>query len=103
MLSRKGVRLDIARIEKAELHCHIDGLLDPTMLDDLLADGHDFGVSAPALRTRYPFASVQAWERGYCEFIDPHLQPRAERFPLMLERHLRRLKEQSVVYAEIFV
>jgi adenosine deaminase len=95
--------LDVAGIEKAELHCHIDGLLDPTMLDELLADGHDFGLSAAALRSRYPFASLEAWRRDYCEFIEPHLGPREERLPLLLERHLRRLKAQRVVYAEIFV
>src|SRR5262249_4354566 len=31
------------------------------------------------------------------------LRPRAERYALVLERHLRRLKRQRVVYAEIFV
>jgi adenosine deaminase len=94
---------DIAQLEKAELHCHIDGLLDPPMLDELLADGHDFGLSAAALRARYPFDSIDAWDRDYCALIEPHIQPRAERLPLMLERHVRRLKEQRVVYAEIFV
>jgi adenosine deaminase len=95
--------MDVTRIEKAELHCHIDGLLDPAMLDELAVDGYDFGLSAKDLKARYPFASVSAWQREYCEFIEPHIRPHAERFPLLLERHLRRLKEQRVVYTEIFV
>ncbi len=94
---------DVTRIEKAELHCHIDGLLDPAMLAELSADGHDFGLSATALQARYPFDSISAWQRDYCEFIEPHLRPHAERLPLLLERHLRRLKGERVVYAEIFV
>jgi adenosine deaminase len=97
------VTLDVAALEKAELHCHIDGLLDPALLDELAADGHDFGLPAAALRARYPFNSEQAWLRDYAEFIAPHLQPLDVRLPLLLERHLLRLKAQRVVYAEIFV
>src|SRR5260370_29482681 len=95
--------IDVGALEKAELHCHIDGLLDPAMLDELAADGHDFGLEAAALRARYPFSSVDSWMRDYAGFIAPHLQPLDVRLPLMLERHLRRLKAQRVVYTEIFV
>jgi adenosine deaminase len=98
-----GARPDVTRIEKAELHCHIDGLLDPAMLAELAADGHDFGLSATALAARYPFDSLAAWQRDYCELVEPHLHPPAQRLPLLLERHLRRLEQQRVVYTEIFV
>jgi adenosine deaminase len=95
--------LDVAALEKAELHCHIDGLLDPAMLDELAADGHDFGLAAAALGARYPFDSEESWMRDYADFVAPHLLPLEVRLPLMLERHLRRLKAQRVVYTEIFV
>ncbi len=96
-----GAAVDVARLDKAELHCHIDGLLDPALLDELRADGHDFGLAAAELRARYPIDSLAAWERDYCAFVEPWLQPRAVRLPLLLERQLRRLKAQRVVYAEI--
>jgi adenosine deaminase len=89
-------------VEKAELHCHIDGLVDPAMLDELSADGHDFGLTAEALRQRYPF-NAETWGRDYFDFLAPYLRPRAERYGLVLERHIRRLKQQRVIYAEIFV
>jgi hypothetical protein len=49
--------LAVSQIEKAELHCHIDGLLDPAMLDEPRAAGRDLGLAreeiAAALSLRF--------------------------------------------------
>jgi adenosine deaminase len=67
-----------------ELHCHIDGLpIDPI---------HGLPV----------IDSFEAWVR-WQEAAEPHLTPRSERLPPLLEQHAHRLKAQGVVYAEIFV
>src|SRR5437016_11790304 len=73
------------------------------MLDELAAEGHDFGLSASALRALHPVESMEAWEQRWIPLVAPHLEPNAERFVLTLERHLHRLKAQRVVYTEIFV
>src|SRR5499426_55770 len=39
----------VSQIEKAELHCHIDGLLDPAMLDELRSAGHELGLATEQL------------------------------------------------------
>jgi adenosine deaminase len=98
-----GVPLDVATVDKVELHCHIDGLLDPPMLRDLRADGHDFGLAPETLEARYPFSSMERWTHGYYEFVAPYLEPRHERMPLVFAQHLGRLRRQRVVYAEVFV
>jgi adenosine deaminase len=95
--------MDVSQVAKAELHCHIDGLLDPEMLVELRDLGHDIGVPRDELQRRYPFNSLESWSRDYGEFIEPYLGKELDPLTLMLEQHLRRLKRQRVAYAEIFV
>ena len=94
--------MDAAGLEKAELHCHIDGLLDPALLRSLHDDDHDLGLTPEALAAVCPVDSIAGWER-YRELVEPCLNPHGQRFPWVLACHLRRLVAQHVSYAEIFV
>jgi adenosine deaminase len=85
-------------VEKAELHCHLDGLIDPAMLDEL-----PLGLGRDALQAIYPIDSMARWQEVYLPLVAPCMTPQAERFGGILERHVRRLAAQRVVYAEIFV
>lgn len=41
-------------MNKAELHCHIDAILDPAMLTELNSMGLDFGLSQEEVRAVCP-------------------------------------------------
>jgi adenosine deaminase len=94
--------VDIAGLEKAELHCHIDGLLDAAMVQALRDEGRDLGLPCDALAAVCPVDSAAGWER-YRELVEPYLQPHGQRLAWLLAHHLRRLVAQRVGYAEIFV
>jgi len=88
--------------EKAELHCHIDGLLDPPMLAELVTAGLDPGISATALRAACPAKSLKDWIESYCAVVNPAVM-RPEILSALLVSHIRRLPAQGVGYTEIMV
>jgi adenosine deaminase len=95
--------VDVQLLSKAELHCHIDGLLDPELLRDLSAGGHGLALSEEQLASVCPVASMDDWFGKYAPLVEPHLAPSERMLPLMVEYHLRRLQRQNVVYAELMV
>ena len=94
---------EAAAARKAELHCHIDGLLDPAMLDELARRGTPLAIDRAALAAHHPVRSAEAWWQGYCALVDQAALPRDRWLPQALEIHLARLRSQNVVYTEIFV
>lgn len=99
MLMRAAVRSS----RKAELHCHIDGLLDLAMFDELAGGGELLAIDRAALAAHYPVRSVDQWWDGYRTLVEPAIMPTDRWLPRMLELHLARLRAQHVVYAEIMV
>lgn len=97
------MRVDAKSQRKAELHCHIDGLLDPAMLDELARGGDPLAIDPAALAAHHPVRSVEQWLHGYGSLVDPATHPRDRWLPRMLELHLARLRAQHVVYTEILV
>lgn len=95
--------VDVRALPKAELHCHIDGLLDPVMLDELARGGEPLALAPAALAAHHPVHSVPQWLDGYGALVGPALEPRDRWLPRMLELHLARLRAQNVVYTEILV
>jgi adenosine deaminase len=91
----------VADIPKVELHCHLDGVLDPPMLRALREEGIELPLSEQALEAAYPvhdFRSFGAWFAAQ--------QPLAARIDIYLHiarHHIWRLREQHVVYAELFM
>ena len=45
-----GNAVDVRGLPKVELHCHLDGLVDPAMLRALRRQGASLPVSAPTRR-----------------------------------------------------
>lgn len=97
------MRVDVRAQRKAELHCHIDGLLDPAMLDELARRDERLAIDPAALAACHPVRSVEQWWHGYCALVDQAVLPRDRWLPRMLELHLARLRAQNVVYTEILV
>jgi len=95
------VTVDVAALPKAELHCHIDGLVDPALLDELARRGTPAALTADELGA-WPVRSLDDFER-HGSLIEERLAPRDVWLPRMLDVHLERLRAQGVVYTEIFV
>ncbi|CAA9218649.1 MAG: Adenosine deaminase [uncultured Chloroflexi bacterium] len=93
--------IDVADIPKAELHCHLDGILDPAMLRELREEGIDLSVDEGALEAAYPvrdFESFFAWGASHAS-----LDGRLDLYQHIARHHIQRLRAQTVVYAELFV
>src|SRR5581483_10306868 len=94
----------VSEIPKAELHCHMDGILDARMVADLLREGQDLGLRPEQLDLPWPeHPTMEDFVRcPYHGLTAPALNP-PERRLLILEWHIRRLTEQNVTYAEVML
>jgi adenosine deaminase len=91
--------VDVDGLPKAELHCHADGMLDSALLADLVAEGHALPISPDELA---PITSREEW-LAQAPLFDRALAPVERVLPLVIEHHVRRLRRQNVVHAEVMV
>jgi adenosine deaminase len=88
-------------VPKVELHCHLDGIVDPAMLRAAHRMGYALPLSPETLQTAYPV-------RGFDEFIKwmgiaSAIEGSLEHFAPILALHIERLKAQNVVYTELML
>ena len=58
-----GNAVDVRGLPKVELHCHLDGLVDPAMLRALRRQGVSLPVSAAQVAAVSPIRSPAEWAR----------------------------------------
>ena len=95
--------IDIHDIEKVELHCHVDGLLNPTLLKQINKNQKIIDISEEELQRVCPVSSLRAWLHQYVPVIDPHISDNGELILEILKQHVENLKEQHVIYTEIML
>jgi len=100
--------MDIALLPKAELHCHLDGILDPAMLRALAAEGIELPLAPEVLAAAYPvrdFETFLGWFAAQTplKFDERQLAGRFDVYGQVARLHVERLKAQHVVYAELMV
>lgn len=88
-------------VKKAELHCHVDQLLDAEMVSSLSADGVDLGFTGEEFRRIWPATTFDEW-MAYMRFLTARMRP-ADTYFAILAKHVQRLIKQEVTYAEIMV
>lgn len=93
--------MDLNVLPKAELHCHLDGVLDPAMLRDIVRHDPAFPVLPEEFERAYPVEGLDSFFRWW-EFTSAISRKLAYCYPI-LDRHLDRLKAQNVRYAELMV
>lgn len=86
---------------KIELHCHLDGILDPEMARDIRAEDPGFPVDPELLAGAYPVDSFQRFSDWWR--FPAALQGDLDRFRPVLKRHLKRLAAEDVIYAELMI
>ncbi len=93
--------MNLKTLPKVELHCHLDGILSPSMARDIRAEDPTFPIDPDALQHAYPItdrANFFNWWT-FTRAIDgelPYFHP-------ILRHYVERLKAQHVVYAEIMI
>ena len=93
--------MDIDSIPKAELHCHLDGVLDMRMLSEILKSKPDFTIDLKRFSSAFPVNNLDRFWRWW-QLIKPVELEYANYWPILIE-HLKRLKQQNVHYAELII
>jgi adenosine deaminase len=91
----------LAALPKVELHCHLDGILDPEILAEMQLAGVGVGLSVEELRSRTPAQSYDEfmrWAQGH-----DRIEGDIDNFRIVVARHIERLRAQRVVYTEIAI
>ena len=86
---------------KAELHCHLDGILDPAMARDIHQDDPAFLINPARFEQAYPITDIESFFKWW-DFIEPIEGELAHFYPI-LGRHIKRLKAQRVLYTEVMI
>jgi len=88
-------------LPKVELHCHLDGILDPKMVQEICRDDPTFPVHPEEFQKAYPVSDIESFF-GWWQAIQSIEGELAYFYPI-LERHIERLKAQNVRYSEIMI
>ena len=92
----------IDQAEKAELHCHLDGLLCPAYVRAVQSRGFCSGLDLVEMQRLYPVKRLEEWFR-LSGFLAPFVDGNGELLLEVLKLHLRDLVAQNVRYAEIML
>lgn len=92
---------EVKRIPKAELHCHLEGVIGPEILRRMMEKGYEPPFDADAFFASYPIGSMEEFIRWF-ELTDP-MEGDLETFHPVLSEYVERLKQENVVYAEIML
>ena len=97
------MHLNVENLEKVELHCHVDGLVNPDLLGSMARRGEHHPISLDRLEKMCPVSSLEGWLEEYEPFIDPYVSNKGEFILRLLEQHILNLKQERVVYTEIML
>lgn len=93
--------MDLHALPKAELHCHLDGIISPAMAHAIRRADPSFPLDPEEFARYYPvadFASFMRWWEG----IDP-IEGDLAYFHPILAAHIAQLKADRVRYAEVMI
>jgi adenosine deaminase len=88
-------------LQKAELHCHLDGILDRAMAWDIHRDDPAFPVDPREFERAYPVQDLESFWNWF-SFIDPIEGELAHFYPI-LSRYIERSKAHNVRYLEVMI
>ncbi len=93
--------MDLQALPKAELHCHLDGVLSPAMARAIRRGDPAYPIAPEDFAPYYPIKDIESffhWWRA----LDPINGQLAFFYPI-LAQHIAALKAQNVRYAEMMI
>ena len=93
--------MNLQALPKAELHCHLDGILSPAMACVIRRDEPTFPIAPEDFAPYYPVADSESFWRWW-QAVDP-INGQLMRFFPILTQHIAALKAQNVRHAEILI
>ena len=93
--------MDLQAFPKAELHCHLDGVLSPAMARAIRRDDLAFPIAPEDFTPYYPVKDIESFVKWW-RVLDP-LNDELMRFFPILAQHIAALKAQNVRYAELMI
>lgn len=91
--------MELRDIPKTELHCHLEGIVDPEILDFLESTGKHQALSSERFRQAYPVRTFDEFIR-WCQDQD-HFEGDILGYSDIFEVHISKLKKQNVIYTEV--
>ena len=88
-------------LPKAELHCHLDGVLDRAMAWDIYRSDPTFPIDPREFERAYPIEGLASFWNWF-SFVKPVYSELAYLYAI-LDRHIARLKAQRVLYSEVMI
>lgn len=95
-------KVDMLGIQKAELHCHVDGLLCPKYLEKLHEKGKWKNIKIEELKKLYPVKDKKDWF-SYMKYVDSYQSNNGELLLDVLKLYIKDLESQNVTYSEIML
>jgi len=89
-------------LPKAELHCHLLGVIHPALLNDIRRDGGSVLVEPSTLAAAYPIRDIGSFTR-WVEILRPYQAGAMDALRPVLAAHISNLIAQGVVYSEIMI
>jgi adenosine deaminase len=93
--------MDSKTLPKVELHCHVDGILEPSMVRDIHRDDPTYPIDPGHFEQAYPVTGMQNFFQWF-NYIAP-INGEMSNFRPILSRHIERLKAQRVLYSEVMI
>ena len=81
----------VSEIQKAELHLHVDGLINPQILKAIEEAEIPLDIPLEALERVCPVTSMEDWLNRYAELVTPSVHNRADVLLKVLEKHIEYL------------
>jgi adenosine deaminase len=89
-------------LPKAELHCHLIGVINPDLLKEIQKGSGSILVDPEVLDAAYPIYDGQSFKR-WMNVVKPYQSNAAESLRPVLAAHISSLIEHQVVYSEIMI
>ncbi|MCO6493704.1 MAG: hypothetical protein J5I98_35115 [Phaeodactylibacter sp.] len=92
----------IKDLPKAELHCHLIGVIHPKLLTAIAEKNAPVLIQPEKLEVLLPVETKAKFQR-WIKFLEPYQEANWKYFKLILEYHIGNLIAQSVLYTEIMI
>ena len=94
--------IDFKQIPKVELHCHLLGVINPPLLENLNKKGHELLIPKDQIHT---VSTIQCKEdfQHWVDWLKPYQSATWIAYQPIIAGHLESLVDQNVKYAELMI